>query len=320
MTRIDSGLRVIGIRRIKDVDFQVVSVQSFFRYAFAILGLCFMACYHDSIDEIGEASSESLPVTGEATLYKDSIIVMQWNIGHFSRGKSPYSLILDTGFTQMLEDYRQLLNDVSADVVSLCEYSIFFINTALHPRCYADTALFYDYPYKFIGNNGIIRNYSLNAIMSKREIIQPSSIEYTANATARITHSSAIKATDYYYNQSYINIGGREVVFINTHLAFDKNNPSVATSQIIELIGKLEEETYVIICGDFNTMASSYSLFSKAGYSLANAGDLGTYPSAQTSAPLDNIISKGLLIRDVYTINSSLSDHYPIVCTVSVDD
>lgn len=245
---------------------------------------------------------------------------MQWNIGHFSEGRSPNSLINDADFTQKLKDYRQLVNDVSADVVSLCEYSLLFANTASHPRCYADTALFYDYPYKYVGNNGIIRNYSLNALMSKREIFRPSSIEYAANSSARITHSSAINATDYYYNQSFIKIGGREVAFINTHLAFDNNNPSVATNQIMELIDRLEEEAYVVICGDFNTMASSYALFSEAGYSLANAGDLGTYPLANTSAPLDNIISKGLFIRDVYTIKSALSDHYPIVCTVSVEN
>ncbi len=281
------------------------------------MGICLMACSPDLIDELLLDTSTTIE---EGGVYKDSIIVMQWNIGHFSEGKFPNSLIKDADYSEKIEEYRQLLHYVSADVVSICEYSLMFANTPSHPRCYADTALFYDYPYRFIGSNGQIRNYSLNALMSKREMVRSSSIEYIANQVASITHTSAIKATDYYYNQAQINIGGRKVVFINTHLAFDKNNPRVAINQILELINELDNEAYVVICGDFNTVASSYSLFSAAGYSLANDGDLGTFPSAQTDDPLDNIITKGLLIRDAHIIKSPLSDHYPIVCTVSVAD
>lgn len=289
-------------------------MHSFLRFVLSFWGICFIACSLDSIE--AESIKDSKTHQGTDS-YKDSIIVMQWNIGHFSEGKSSGSLITDASYYNKLTEYRQLIMDVSADVVSLCEYSLIFANTASHPGCYADTCLFYDYPFVFIGNNGRIRNYSLNAIMSKQEITQPTTINYVTNSTAEITHTSIIKATDYYYNKAYINIGGHEVALINTHLAFDTNNPDVAINQIKELIRVLQNEEYVVICGDFNTAASSYSLFTQAGYSLANTGELGTFPSAKTIAPLDNIITKGLFVRNVYLVHSSLSDHYPIVCTIS---
>lgn len=298
----------------------------FFRNFLLILGICCIACSSDpfDIDLIVESIDVELPkdstITERRYYYKDSIIVMQWNIGHFSQGALTNSRITDSDYFMALQDYRKLINDVSADIVTLCEYSVLFSDTALHPSCYADTLLFKEYPYRFIGNNGIIRKYSLNAIMSKMELLHPSTVEYQTNSTAIITHTSAIKATDYYYNKAYIYIGDHKVVLVNTHLAFDKNNPDIAIDQIKELIKELDNEEYVVICGDFNTSSSNYALFSEAGYSLANTGILKTFPSARPTAPLDNIISKGLIIRDSHVVRSSLSDHYPIVCTISTVD
>lgn len=301
-------------------------MNTFFRDLFVILGICFIACSFDPLEvdliiESGDVESpKDSTITPKSYYYKDSIVVMQWNIGHFSQGALSSSRITDSDYLQKLQDYRQLINDVSADIVALCEYSILFSDTALHPSCYADTLLFDEYPYRFIGNNGIIRSYSLNAIMSKMELLHPSSVEYQTNTTASITHTSAIKATDYYYNKAYIYVGEHKVVLVNTHLAFDKNNPDIAINQIKELINELDNEEYVIICGDFNTSASNYMLFSEAGYSLANTGVLKTFPSSRPTTPLDNIISKGLIIRDTHIVRSSLSDHYPIVCTISTVD
>ena len=84
--------------------------------------------------------------------------------------------------------------------------------------------------------------------------------------------------------------------------------------EISELINKYKDCDRVIMCGDWNT--TDFSQFRKAGYSLANNGTLFTYP--YKSYPLDNIIVKGLRISDVKMIKTDLSDHYPLVCTVSV--
>lgn len=245
---------------------------------------------------------------------------MQWNIGHFSKGIVPSSQITDIDFENKVKEFKVLIDNSSADVISLCEYSLLFANTDFHPECYADTLLFSEYQNQFIGNNGVLRHFSLNAIMSKRELVEPSSVDYVVNHTATITHTSAIKATDYYYNRCYINVGDRNVVLVNTHLAFDKNNPEIAVNQIKELIAAFKDDEYVLICGDFNTSASSYKLFIDAGYQLANSGDLETFPSTKKVSPLDNIVSKGLAISNVAVIISPLSDHYPIICKISVFD
>lgn len=280
---------------------------------FIVLGISLLSCSQIPFDP---DSPKDLTITSDGLLPKDSVVIMQWNIGHFSHGRFPTSIVTDIDYYDKVREYRQLLDIVSADIISLCEYSVLFSNTTSHPRCYADTLLFYNYPNKFIGNDGIARNYSLNALMSKRELFLPASIDYNTNLTATITHTSLIKATDYYYNKTYFEMDGQRVALINTHLAFDTNNPNVATDQISELIHSLAEEEYVVICGDFNTVASSYAMFTEAGYTLANNGSFGTFPSATNTAPLDNIISKGLQIRNPFIIKNSLSDHYPFVCTI----
>ena len=70
----------------------------------------------------------------------------------------------------------------------------------------------------------------------------------------------------------------------------------------------------MIVCGDWNT--EIYSLLKNAGYALANDGSLKTFPSKGYA--LDNIAVKGLEISDVRMIKTDLSDHYPLVCRISL--
>lgn len=43
-----------------------------------------------------------------------------------------------------------------------------------------------------------------------------------------------------------------------------------------------------------------------------------TFPSKRTS--LDNIAVKGLEISDVRMVKTKLSDHYPLVCRISLEE
>jgi len=244
---------------------------------------------------------------------------MQWNIGHFSNGEKPYSTISNDSFNQIISSYKDLLNLSNADIISINEYSVLISNTNTHRGCLTDTLLFSSYSYKYIGNNGVIRHYSLNALFSTLSFSNASTNEYETNKNARITHTNAISAQDYYYISSRTDLFGNSTLIVSTHLAFDANNPDLAIQQIKELISVCENEKYVIICGDFNTSATSFELFSAAGYEMANhssLGDIATFPATNPTKPLDNIITKGFKITNPRVLLTDLSDHLPLLCDI----
>ena len=104
---------------------------------------------------------------------------------------------------------------------------------------------------------------------------------------------------------------------MNTHLAFDKNNVEVVLDQIRELVERYKDDEYVVLCGDWNTGASSFKLFSEAGYQLGNHGNYGSIVTREASGgSIDNIIVKGLKIVNFRAVNSKLSDHKPVVAAL----
>ena len=247
------------------------------------------------------------------------VSIMQWNIGHFSNGEKPYSTISDDSYYNKANSYKELINISNANIISINEYSVSFSNTNMHKGCSADTLLFNSYEYKFIGNNSIIRHYSLNALFSTLPLLNCCTNEYETNIDACISHTNAITAQDYYYITSRTELFGYNTLIISTHLAFDVNNPDLAIQQIKELITICEKENFVIICGDFNTSASSFELFLSAGYEIANHGFLGdfaTFPANNPTKPLDNIITKGFRITNSRVIFTGLSDHLPLLCDI----
>ena len=254
-----------------------------------------------------------------AKIDKDkTITVMQWNIGHFSKGKKEKSTVSDMSFTHNMNELKDLLSQTDPDIISLNEYSLLFADTQNHPKCAADTLFFSSFPFEYIGNNSKQRHYCLNAVFSRFEFFQAETKEYDANRMASYAVSNGIKPEDYYFIQLHLTLFGEDVTFVSTHLAFDKNDDEVTQNQVKELIKVLEDKDHIIICGDFNTMAANLSLFTQHGYTLANDGALTTYPSSSPNASIDNIIVKGFDINCSRVIRSSLSDHLPIVCEISM--
>ena len=268
---------------------------------------------HDSPETL--IINDSIPIL---TSTRDTITVMQWNIGHFSMGKSKNSNVTDVVFDSRSWLYKNLIDKGQADFISINEYSTYFSNTINHPRCLADTLLFSEYPFSFFGNNGIPRNYSFNAVFSKKEIMNAMTVEFESNRIAIISHTNLVKATDYYYIRAEFLINRERIVFICTHLAFDKNNNDVAINQLEELFSRLDDEDHVIICGDFNSTPEDYSFLNERGYTMANVGNVYTYPATNPVQPLDNIVVKGLRISNTRILPTFLSDHTPILCDISL--
>ena len=235
-----------------------------------------------------------------------------WNIGHFSLGNSKNSSITSENYSTKLTDFKELINSVGAVFWGISEYSAIFGNDGTEDVP-ARTALFSDYVNSYIGEQA---NFSCDALFTNLSISNITEEEYECNQTAVITHTSVILATDYYYLLGYLLIDGESIPIIVTHLAFDNNNPEVCTDQIEELINIFDNESKIIIMGDFNVATpSEFDLFTNAGYQVANTGQYLTYSGQKA---LDNIVTKGLNIYNVGMMTTGLSDHYPLYADIAL--
>lgn len=280
--------------------------------------VCISACgsEHDSyLEEFDIIDNDTLPLL--KGYESNTIMIAQWNIGHFSEGRSPNSSIKGDFYEHKKIEFKDLISDLSCNIISINEYSEVFGVDVNGIKQKANSELFQDYTYQIIGHQN---RYSCNAVFSKIPLFETKEIPYDCNQTAVITHTNAIKATDYYYMETTIWLKNKSVKYISTHLAFDNNNPEIARNQIIELINNYRYEDYVIICGDWNiTDVSYYDLFLDAGFELANHGTFGDYITYGTNKILDNIVVKGLKIESVGVKESVLSDHKPLYAKISLE-
>lgn len=249
---------------------------------------------------------------------QDTIVIGQWNIGHFSGGENPNSKIKGNNYSTLLEECRGVISSMSADIVSLNEFSIILGTDKSNKQHKTEDVVLNEYCYKYIGHQS---GYSCNALFSTIELINSQEREYVCNQTAHITHTSAIKATDYYLIESRIRLKNAEVVLVTTHLAFDTSNKDVACNQIREIIEYYKDADHVILCGDWNIFDVTYfSLFTDAGFQMANHGKFGDFVTWQGGAVLDNIIVKGYDIVDakMLRVTPILSDHNPIIAKITL--
>ena len=96
-----------------------------------------------------------------------------------------------------------------------------------------------------------------------------------------------------------------------------------ALNSLISLLSPYEK---VVICGDMNMLSDKnhFSTLTSAGYSIANCGAFGAFPTYLRDYPnkcVDNIAARGLNILDVRMIETSYaSDHNPLVCRLVVNE
>lgn len=259
---------------------------------------------------VSSCSSLSAFAKKNMTKPEGGIVLCTWNIAHYFAYGSAKNVIDGQIFDSKLKEFREILYDsINADIVSLNEYSTDFgFDKDSISHSSADV-LFDRYNTKFdggatksgVGHNAIFTN--LKSSKFKKKI-------FKYNRTTKYKRSY-----DYYYLTSDININEEKVKFVCVYLIHSTTDPSLVQGQIEELIDRFKDEPRVIICGDFNT--GNFSKFKKSGYTLANDGSIATY--YKTSMPLDNIAAKGVRISNVRIVKTELSDHYPLICNISLE-
>ena len=93
-------------------------------------------------------------------VYRDSLIIAHWNIGHFANGKNNDTAITSENYSEMRSQYISVIDSLNADIFGVCEYNPNFDQDGNSTR----DAIFYQYNYASIGPK---YSYNCNAIFSK---------------------------------------------------------------------------------------------------------------------------------------------------------
>ena len=238
---------------------------------------------------------------------KEHYTIATWNIGHFSKGEKTYSTINSSTYKANYDELKKILDDsINADVLCINEYSEIFFSDKNKKYQITKDLFFGDYDYSEIGP---LLGYSCNSIFSRLKLKRVKQRKFEISKTVA---KKMPRAENYYYLESDLYFGNIKIKLVCAHTTSSAN--AVSQSQISELLNKYRDEDRVIMCGDWNTQ--DFSLFKNGGYTIGNNGSLKTFPGKAYA--LDNIVVKGLDISDVRIVKTNLSDHYPLVCRISL--
>ena len=249
-----------------------------------------------------------------------SFKVVSWNVGHHSMGLKDRPTIPYGQDEVYLDMYKSFIG--GARVVGICEYSAEF--TTNQPMKTVDV-LFGGYDVKI---EGTCRGAQCDSLFLKDcKLLERKEREYPK------------RSQKVYYQFARVLMDGREVCVIETHLDWDLGDKDklprreYRADQMRTIINDMANEKYVIIGGDFNIKkhrgdtnehASEFDVFVEAGYTLANRGQLITWPSwnnPKRECAIDNIIVKGFKMSDVEVKgHNKLSDHKMLSCRLTFAD
>ena len=256
---------------------------------------------------------------GATPYFKDTLKVMSYNIRCLRGGDSGADTDpLTTAETATtIANFRSLLSKERPDVMIVCENRMYFDGTAT-----GDTGtknvyemLFKEYfPYAYSLTTGA----SAPRIYSKYELSNPEYIvvDYGDASVGRRPLAAKIE------------VSGKEIYIVACHPEAGAEVYESKRVPYFEAVANwAKDKQNVIIAGDMNTDSADFKaeldLFSEAGFELGNFGDFGTlqtyrFGQSQSDKYLDNILSKGLDIKNFYVGTETYSDHLPIYAELSL--
>jgi endonuclease/exonuclease/phosphatase family metal-dependent hydrolase len=238
-------------------------------------------------------------------LYKGAefdIKVMSYNINHgISRdGK------LD------IDAAAEVIKESGAQIIGLQEVDSRFVRSLFKDQA-KELADKLDMYYYFGENISLLGAGYGNAVLSKFPIITASNLQLDSKGEQRGVVSARI------------DIYGKEVNFLVTHLSLNRSIRDTQLQQIRRYIRLLEEE--VILVGDFNSIPEAGEIMyierilREAGKELDKEGMYTFVMRDGTPVRIDYIfLSSDIAVSDIYTIYSDASDHLPIVGDIRIKD
>lgn len=264
----------------------------------------------------GNELNEAYDFSGNQML-QSILKVMTYNVQHF------------TGINSQTEMQSKIINGNAPDIISFQEFSA----TRAIPT--VGQAVLTEYPYVYISDH---LNYL--SVASKIPLEDIMCADYKTQDPDEKTQWGETRA----YFKAYFRFNGKDICFINTHLAV--LDESVRNAQFLELVNMAMGEGYTIIAGDFNTAYSDFTSdtytnttkkFLDAKYEVFNSipsvGITKTWTGITSAASLadftanpDNIFTSGNIHIQQRTFDTTkLSyldgnpiDHIAMVATLEV--
>ena len=244
-----------------------------------------------------------------------------------------YNVQMFHGINAQTAMQTAIINKYKPDLIGMQELSTYTVTTL--PA--AGQAMLADYPVKQLSNHKnklmlATKGYQLsNVVIADFANQDPGDMEQYNETRA--------------YIKADVQIGGKNVTLINTHLAVF--SAEVRALQMQEIFAMAQQCESCIITGDFNSTAESveseayiqiYKPFVDAGYNLANnspsSGFHNTFTSSSTATSLADltaaidtiIVSSDMNIVSVVFddtkfdyLNGSAIDHIPVVATLQMN-
>lgn len=207
-----------------------------------------------------------------------------------------------------LDGIADQINNSGAEIIALQEVERFSVRTKFQDQIsyLADrTSMQYAY-----GESLKILSWQYgNAILSRYPIEEYEVFELPSKGERR----TILKAG--------LNINGKRISFYSTHLGLDKNERDLQIEEIVRLTA--DEEDY-IISGDFNTGADKLGAIlenCKDSASFGDNMDKATFVEEGLSERIDYVfVSQDFDIKGYAVLESSASDHFPVVSTLKFKD
>lgn len=247
-------------------------------------------------------------ITGLSTKSVQKISVMQFNVGHYAYGVAEAYSGPDA--EEVLLRWKKWFNENACDIANINEYYRYF---TLDQTISARTTLF-DPIFKYCYNNLV------TSLFSRYELLGQTWGYLGASDPS----------SQRYYVKAYVKINGVQLCLVGCHLSpAIADAPAKRAVQIADLLTLVENDTNVIIFGDFNVKTTDeYAPFISAGYKMANGGYIGYFNTDYTQdpavvKPLDNIIvSPNIYISNIKVhgddYSQLTSDHYAVTCDLTI--
>lgn len=261
----------------------------------------------------GDELTHAYDIDGNDVLTSSTtLVVMSYNVQWFSGLNSNQTM------------QERILSTYKPDIIGMQEVS----RNDSFPSL-ANTLLSNDYPYMYLGGQS-----NKTGLASKTLLSNVSSSNFTSQ-------SSETRG----YQKAYFTFDEKTICWINTHLE-TSSAESVKVAQAEEVFDLVQNETYFIITGDFNTVCKSVNdteyttimkQFIDAGYHSANCsaqhGFLDTWTSGSTASgtwyPCDHVItSPNIEITNVIVDTDKIDiaeqtgqsiDHLPIIAYLTIN-
>ncbi len=211
-----------------------------------------------------------------------------------------------------LERIAEIIEKSGAHIVGLQEVDNRFIRSFFQDQA-KKLAEMLDMYYYFGENFTLLGASYGNAVLSKFPIMNASNLQLGGSKERR----GAICAG--------IDIYGKEVNFLVTHLSRNRSIRDVQVQQIRRYINLLEDE--VILVGDFNSVPGTEETMYierrlKEAAKEADKEGLYTFVNRDgTKARIDYIfLSPSITVSDVWTIDTDASDHLPLLADIGIKD